>query len=57
MPLELIGEKSSALTWYMRIIAGSYIVLPFVTIIVWGILVFTEGDQDINPSASPSAVH
>jgi hypothetical protein len=41
----------------MRSIAASYVVLPFITIILWGSLVFTEGDADINPNASKTAVH
>lgn len=47
MPNDLMpGEKSSALTWYMRVIAASYVVLPFVTVIFWGLLVFTEGNDE-----------
>jgi hypothetical protein len=46
MPNDLIpGNKSSAMTWYLRIITWSYIILPFVTIIFWGILVYTEADD------------
>jgi len=60
MPMDLLaGRKSSGLTWYLRVITWSYIILPFVTIIFWGALVMTEGGDNYgtNPrQSSPEAI-
>merc|ERR1740117_1555152 len=55
----LDGRKSSGLTWYMRVITWSYIILPFVTVLFWGTLVMTEGGDNsgTNPrNSSPDAI-
>ena len=58
MPNDLLtGPKSSAITWYFRIISMAYIVLPFVTLIFWGALVYTEGASNADKTSSKEAVH